>query len=108
MPSITEPATCRCANASIPRVCALRQVIQKRQELTSLHPGARQCGRCGCGPVTLGGCDDLTTHHGQVIRRFDITGLPPDGQADQPPVDNSCPRCTRPASRTGPLPLLKP
>ena len=90
------------------RVCALRQVIQKRQELTSLHPGARQCGRCGCGPVTLGGCDDLTTHHGQVIRRFDITGLPPDGQADQPPVDNSCPRCTRPASRTGPLPLLKP
>ena len=42
-----SPPACRCANASIPRVCALRQVIQKRQELSMLHPGARQCGRCG-------------------------------------------------------------
>lgn len=43
--SITEHQ--RAESIPIPRVCALRQVIQKRQELSLLHPGARQCGRCG-------------------------------------------------------------
>ena len=46
-----------------------------------------RCRRCGYGPVTLEGCNDLTTHHGQVMG----------ARADRPPVDNSCPRSTRPA-----------
>ena len=78
----------------LPRVRALRQVIQKRQELHLLHPGARQCGRCSYGPVTLDGCSDLTTHHGQVMPYMYGFHLDGTSGTTHAPVDNSCPRCT--------------
>ena len=83
--------------------------MQKKHELSILHPDARQCGRCGAGPVMLAGCEDLTTHHGQVMSG------PRGAQGDRPPVDNSCGRCAprRPEPSlhsycTFPKPSLRP
>ena len=106
------PLMCRGAERSrFTRV--LWQVVQKKNELSLLFPDARQCGSCGAGPVMLAGCTDLTTHHGQVM-----SGGPrgaQGGQADRPPVDNSCRRCAprRPEPSlhspcTFPAPSLRP
>lgn len=35
------------------------------RQLRNAMPGARQCGRCGLGPVLHSGCDNLRTHHGE-------------------------------------------
>ena len=87
------PLMCLCAEPSR-FTCVLWQVMQKKHELSLLFPDARQCGSCGAGPVMLAGCTDLTTHHGQVMSGpRGAQG----GQADRPPVDNSCRRCTLPS-----------
>ena len=69
------------AKTLLPAARKVRDVLQKRAELTSLFPNARQCGRCGHGPVELVGCSDLTTHHGEIR------------PGSERPVDNSCARC---------------
>ena len=94
-PRARYPLMCRGAERSR-FTCVLWQVVQKKNELSLLFPDARQCGSCGAGPVMLVGCTDLTTHHGQVMSggpRGAQGGQPPGGQADRPPVDNSCRRC---------------
>ena len=77
------------AKALLPAANRVKQVIDKRQELSMLLPDARQCGRCGCGPVLLDGCGDLTTHHGEIR----VSRATPNGEGGPPPVDNSCRRC---------------
>ena len=62
----------------LPAARSVQQILQKRSELTSLLPNARQCGRCGYGPVEPLGCSDLTSHHGEMRRGATA------------PVDNSC------------------
>jgi len=42
-----------------------KEVLER--QLKSALPGARQCGRCGVGPVMHQGCDDLAAHHGQMV-----------------------------------------
>ena len=89
-PRARRPLMCLCAEPSR-FTCVLWQVVQKKLELSLLFPDARQCGSCGAGPVMPGPwCTDLTTHHGQVMSGpRGAQG----GQADRPPVDNSCRRC---------------
>ena len=69
------------AKALLPAAQRVQKVVQARQEMSVLLPNARQCGRCSFGPVQFHGCDDLTTHHGEVRR------------GDAIPIDNSCRRC---------------
>ena len=65
----------------LPAAQRVQTLLQKRAEMTSLFPNARQCGRCGFGPVELAGCDDLASHHGQVMSGSSV------------PIDNACRRC---------------
>ena len=98
------PLMCLCAEPSR-FTCVLWQVMQKKHELSLLFPDARQCGSCGAGPVMLAGCTDLTTHHGQVMSGpRGAQG----GQADRPPVDNSCRRCALHPPCTLTAPSLHP
>lgn len=57
---------------------AARQLLA--QHLRRSMPNARQCGRCGFGPVDHMACFDLRAHHGQVVGR---------GAR----INNSCPWC---------------
>ena len=59
----------------------VQEILHKRSELSSMLPNARMCGRCSYGPIELVGCNDLTTHHGQVMGGSSV------------PIDNSCRRC---------------
>ena len=55
--------------------------------LHNAFPNARMCGRCFFGPVLNDACDDLMSHHGEVV--YDrTTGAPTASR-----VDNACPRC---------------
>ncbi len=49
------------------------------RQLREQLPNARQCGRCGYGPVEHLACFDLAVHHGQM--------------SGSTRIDNSCPRC---------------
>ncbi|KAG8470877.1 hypothetical protein KFE25_009298 [Diacronema lutheri] len=49
------------------------------RQLKNQMPKARQCGRCGFGPVDHFACGDLRAHQGQHVGRAR--------------VDNSCPAC---------------
>jgi hypothetical protein len=49
--------------------------------LRAQFPDARQCGRCGFGPITHYACADLRTHHGE---RWGEAGAS---------INNSCPLC---------------
>jgi hypothetical protein len=55
-----------------------RQALAR--QLREALPGARQCARCGFGPIDHFRCADLAAHHGQNVR----------GGAQ---VRNSCPDC---------------
>lgn len=61
---------------------SLLPAAKRLQQLASLFPNARQCGRCGWGPVELAECDDLTAYHGQQIR-----------WGSSVRIDNACHRC---------------
>lgn len=50
-----------------------------REALLRYLPNARQCKKCGFGPVDHKDCSDLRAHHGQQIGSTHI--------------DNSCPKC---------------
>lgn len=65
----------------LPTAQRVQTLLQKRAEMTSLFPNARQCARCGFGPVELAGCADLASHHGQVMSGSSV------------PIDNACRRC---------------
>ena len=56
----------------------LNQEIIERQ-LREAVPNARQCGKCGFGPVEHFACGNLETHQGQRVGRAAI--------------QNNCPRC---------------
>ena len=56
----------------------LNQEIIERQ-LREAVPNARQCGKCGFGPVEHFACGNLETHHGQRVGRAAI--------------QNKCPHC---------------
>ena len=69
------------AKTLLPAARRVQEIVRKRAELSSMLPNARMCGRCSFGPIELVGCDDLTTHHGQVMSGSSV------------PIDNSCRRC---------------
>lgn len=77
------------AKILLPAARKIQQALQERNELASMLPNARQCGRCCYGPIMLTGCSNLTTHHGERA------GMPGglSGGGDTAPIDNSCPRC---------------
>merc|ERR1712060_493507 len=54
-----------------------RKLLER--QLKQALPGARQCGRCGHGPIEHYACDDLLTHQGQVTGNTKI--------------NNACPKC---------------
>ena len=58
----------------------LSQELLARQ-LRDALPGAKQCGRCGAGPVMHRACSNLRTHHGDRAK---------DGRGH---IDNSCRQC---------------
>ncbi len=59
------------------------QLQNLAKSLKQNFPDARQCGKCGYGPLDKVKCDNLRTHHNQVI-----TG--------EIRYDNSCPGCKAP------------
>ena len=50
------------------------------EALRKEFPNARQCGRCGFGPVDHVACFDLGTHHHE--------------QRGRARINNACPRCS--------------
>ena len=57
----------------LPAARQVRDVLRKGAELRALFPNARQCGRCGYGPVEHQACADLTANHGE-LRGGNVTG----------------------------------
>ncbi|CAE8642648.1 unnamed protein product [Polarella glacialis] len=57
--------------------------IQELNELAATMDDARQCGRCGFGPVDHRGCSDLSSHHMEISVRG----------RNRSTVSNACPRC---------------
>lgn len=80
------------AEAEAKRIAAEREM--KRLELESFAqtlrnemPDARQCGKCGFGPVAKKGCDDLKRHDKEVVAAASAG----DKKAGQ--YDNTCKSC---------------
>ena len=71
-------------------------VVVKRQELESLtgtflkqFPDARMCPKCNFGPMINRACDNLLSHHNQVIKEIHN-----DEGTVKVQIDNRCPQCT--------------
>lgn len=61
-------------------------VLLAKQLQIRLGDTARQCKRCGFGPMDYFGCNDLQAHQGQII------AVNADGQA-RAVISNACPKC---------------
>lgn len=72
-------------------------IVVKRQELESLtgtfmkqFPDARMCPNCSFGPMINRACDNLLSHHNQVIKTINSD----EGVEITVQIDNRCPQCT--------------
>jgi hypothetical protein len=72
-------------------------IVVKRQELESLtgtfmkqFPDARMCPNCSFGPMINRACDNLLSHHNQVIKKINSD----EGVEITVQIDNRCPQCT--------------
>ena len=74
--------------ARLPAAKTVQEALQKGAEMRSLFPNARMCGRCSYGPVEdrPGSCNDLETHHGEVM-------FPSGNERRGVRIDNACPKC---------------